>query len=140
MTRKKRIRFISQANTTECGVACVAMLMERGTLRKARKLIEFPNDGDFRTTHTEIRNALEPFGVTIGRKISCNDWKILRESVSVALVAVNHSIDSEDNIPKWHWLVYDNTGTPPRILDPNKKTVRKSHGNTRVAWFHHVRF
>lgn len=131
----KQLRFISQELPTECGIACIAMLVNI-SLAKARNDVIPPNSSNSRTTQKELRAALKKYGKTLSRKIACPDREMLKSVLAVMLVAVNFK--EKDGDQYWHWLVYDNTENQGRILDPNQSSERRSWRNTKPAWFHYV--
>lgn len=112
-------------------------MLGRISLPAARKSVSLPNKRNQRTTKFEIQAALSPLGVTIGRMVTSADWSKLEASANIFLAAVNLRTNKQGQ-QIWHWLVYDNTGPKPRILDPKKLVERFSLGNTKLAWFHHV--
>lgn len=131
-----KIKLISQEKATECGIACIAML-GRMSLLAARKSVSLPNQRNQRTSKFEIQAVLSSLGITVGRKVKNSDWSKLDASANVSLAAVNWRLNKQGE-EIWHWLVYDNTGPKPRILDPKKLGERFSPGNTKLAWYHHV--
>lgn len=130
----KRLKLIKQRETTECGVACVAMVT--GTsMREARKAIQFKNSENFRTRSTDLRSALAISRFRLGRKVECSSWDKLLGREVIALVAARHHI-TPNGEHRWHWLVFDGTNTKePRALDP-EKGIRDDFGRIRMSWYH----
>jgi len=133
-----KLRHVRQINSTECGIACVAMLTGTG-IRDARKL--FPSGsakGSKRTCPADIRKALRKKSILLGREVVTQSWDQVRRRARIALVAVNLKEDTNRD-PIWHWVIYDGTDPLNCILDPASDRRRPIHNRTRLCSYFHVR-
>lgn len=103
------IRLVPQRHTTDCGVACVAMIAGV-SYQQAFNAIGFSEvHKQFYTTHTCLTIALRKLGAHVR-------WKKFRSWHDIpgpAIVAVNH----RRKCRKFHWVLYDGK----RIIDPECK-------------------
>lgn len=65
------IKLVTQANLTDCGLACVAMVTGKSldtVLRVAIKECGYPKDGPHTTTDENLFKLLDHFGIKYGKK------------------------------------------------------------------------
>ena len=65
------IKLVTQANLTDCGLACVAMVTGKSldtVLRVAIKECDYPKDGPHTTTDENLFKLLDHFGIKYGKK------------------------------------------------------------------------
>ena len=65
------IKHVTQANLTDCGLACVAMVAGKSldtVLRVAVKECGYPKDGPHTTTDENLFKLLDHFGIKYGKK------------------------------------------------------------------------
>ena len=65
------IKLVTQANLTDCGLACVAMVAGKSldtVLRIAIKECGYPKDGPHTTTDENLLKLLDHFGIKYGKK------------------------------------------------------------------------
>lgn len=130
------MKRIEQRKSNDCGVACVAMIIQRyagcppRSSYGAAKAIFDDLEVDGRTQTRDLRRALRCFGVELGhrrvpfRKTSPADMGLDFDAI-IATKANAHG--------NWHWLVWD---SKQKILfdpNPNKKT------NSHKAAYHYIR-
>lgn len=103
-----RIRLVPQRYSTDCGVACVAMIAGV-SYQEAFDAIGFTAERkQFYTTHTCVTNALRRLGISVKRR-KFRSWQ---EISGPAIVPVNHRSSGQF----FHWVVFDGR----RILDPKQ--------------------
>ncbi len=126
----RTLRFVPQRKSTECGVACVAMLASV-SLSAARKAVGCSSYTDI----DEIRTALNDYGICLGRKVKARTWNRLldRKAEVTALVATGYRRAKE----KWHWVLCVGNSNSYEILNPRTRR-RSSYGRLRIAWYHLV--
>jgi hypothetical protein len=64
-------KLVTQANLTDCGLACVAMIAGKSletVLRVAIKECDYPKDGPHTTTDENLFKLLDHFGIKYGKK------------------------------------------------------------------------
>lgn len=131
-----KLRLVRQKKgSTECGVACVAMLA-RITPEQAHACIHFPNSKNSRTTATELRKALKQYGIVLQKKVESSDWKSLKQKDGVALVATRYNKDKDE----WHWILFNSAGDGERfeILDPERGHTDQIR-TRKMSWYHTVK-
>src|SRR4051794_17459659 len=101
----RRLRHVRQKAGTSCGQACVAILADT-TLAAATRSVRdnrvYEEDADY-TDAVDLRAALRPFGIRLGRTIKAIKWDRISRR---ALVAVNFKRHPRGK-KTWHWLVYE---------------------------------
>ena len=116
-TRRWDIKALRQRKSTDCGIACVAMLANCFYSDAKRTL--FPNGpgkNGYVTTKDQMRMALLQLGVITSRRlVRCGrDISLTRD----ALLATNYRSSDDE----WHWAVWDSKRK--KILDPYYKRTR----------------
>lgn len=108
-----KIRFVPQRRSTDCGVACIAMIAGV-SYQEAFDAIGFPAEcEEFYTTHTRLTNALRRLGVSVSRR-KFRSWV---DIPGPAIVAVNH----RSNRQLFHWVTFDGR----QILDPKQNNCHR---------------
>lgn len=119
---------VIQRKTNDCGVACVAMLIQRyagcpaTSSYDAAKAIMFRLEPAGYTDTRAIRRGLRSFGVEIGHrrmpftKASTQDMGLEFD----AIIATKPNTKGN-----WHWLVWD--ARERVLLDPNAKKANNGH-------------
>lgn len=110
-----KIRFVPQRYSSDCGVACIAMIAGV-SYQEAFDVIGFPEERtQFYTTHTCLTNALRRLGVLVMRR-KFRSW---HDIAGLAIVAVNH----RRNRRYFHWVIFDGAA----IIDPSPKGKLKKN-------------
>ena len=108
-----KIRFVPQRHSTDCGVACVAMIAGV-SYQEAFDAFRFsPDQRQFYTTHTCLTKALGRLGISVLRK-KFRSWQAIP---GLAIVAVNHRCNRQ----LFHWVMFDGR----QILDPMQNKYRQ---------------
>lgn len=130
-------RHVKQVYSTECGIACVAMITGFA-LSSARKIVTFDEgERSRRTSATQLRDALARHSWKMGREVFCDSWERLQRNAPLAILKVNYK-QMDGKSPKWHWVVYDLDIPEAPILDPHSKGRRKIHSQTRLHSYFHI--
>lgn len=107
------------------------------SLAEARRVVEFSNEGDYRTSSSALRVALADSGVRMGRKVGSSSWDSLRRRPVRAIAAVRSHTTRGGNA-RWHWTLFDGLDRTPRLLDP-ERGVRTDFGRVKLSWYHLIR-
>lgn len=108
-----KIRYVPQRHSTDCGVACIAMIAGV-SYQEAFDAIGFSAERtQFYTTHSCLTNALRKLGISVMRR-KFRSWQ---EIPGPAIVAVNH----RSNRQLFHWVMFDGR----LIWDPKQNKYRR---------------
>lgn len=111
----KIMRLIRQRTSTDCGVACLAMLAGISWAQARNALFDEKRNVSFATGVQQMRLALLGFGiVTSLRLVVCKNPSRLRRD---ALLRTNVLANGG-----WHWAVWDSKRK--KVLDPYYKRTR----------------
>lgn len=126
---------VTQQKSNDCGVACVAMIIQRyagcpsSSAYDAAKAVMFGVNPAGYTGTRDLRRALRAFSIEIGhrrvpfKKLSPQDMGLDFD----AIIGTKPGLRGN-----WHWLVWD--ASERRLLDPNPK--KKSDGHKSA--FHYI--
>jgi ABC-type bacteriocin/lantibiotic exporter with double-glycine peptidase domain len=116
------MRRIFQECEVDCGIACVAMLLQRYAdcppqfSYKAAKAVMFENKKIKRTQAMDIKRALNIYGINLdARKRKINELADKSKDLFLA------TKPSKNN--KWHWMIWD--AQRQMLIDPEKRKRRK---------------
>ena len=126
-----RLKLIQQDGPTDCGIACVTMIVkgikDRNITKhkikdKVKQKWEKESDvsrreGSYRTSWEDIKWLLKQNHVKSGNTIVCKNWKDMikkNKNKIIILAQVNKRKDGN-----WHWVVIENDNSW-WILDPKK--------------------
>lgn len=119
---------IKQQKSNDCGVACVAMIIQRyagcppASSYDAAKAVLFGSRTAGYTDTRDLRRALRCFGVELGhRRVPFK--KISPEDMGLAFDAIIATKPTAKGY--WHWLVWD--AQKEVLFDPNKTKKTNSH-------------
>jgi ABC-type bacteriocin/lantibiotic exporter with double-glycine peptidase domain len=128
-----KIRHVYQRTTTDCGLACVAMVAgrrHREVLNAAVEEFGYPEDGPFSTSLRQLRALLAHFDIESSRPQQFVDFARLR---SPTILLINY----EPPRTHGHYAVFErrNAGSA-RVLDPGwwlKHPIRTQLTRIKVA-------
>lgn len=116
------MRLVKQKGkyTTDCGICCVAMIVDESRDEVKRKMCDLNcfNGNGYRTDYYDIKKALKAYGFKPSNTCSAKE---LKSEQKKAIVKINKKTNGY-----WHWVVYDPARKRTnRILDPAHKPVKK---------------
>lgn len=128
----KHPKRIEQADTSGCGIACVACLASVSYVRAKRvasKLFEWHQTkrSGFYTDFDQLSNLLAEFEIKAGKRKVVKKWSSLP---SLAIVAIN----PDENYYKWHWVVFSRNEDGDVVLDPRSKAPERRDFNRMKLW------
>ena len=113
---QRPLRLIPQQNSTDCGVACVAMIC--GVSYKAAFKAMFPQGSkkNFRTHYKDLKRGISALGRRHAPRAAHapSEWKRMK---CTAIVRTGNGADWN-----WHWVVFDSV--QGRLLDPKLNHAR----------------
>lgn len=119
---------ILQKRSNDCGVACVAMLINKYTecpaesAYDAAKAAMFGRHPATRTLKKDLRKGLKAFGIKSENKYVDFDYNSPSDmGLKFDAIIATRPIKKED----WHWLVWD--ADTKTLLDPNPNKKSNSH-------------
>jgi ABC-type bacteriocin/lantibiotic exporter with double-glycine peptidase domain len=119
---------VTQRESNDCGVACVAMIIQRyagcpqASAYDAAKAVMFRGSRASYTDTRDLRIALRSFGIEIGHR-SVAFAKCRHNDVGLNFDAIIKTKPNREGY--WHWLVWDSQNHV--LLDPNPKKKTNSH-------------
>lgn len=118
MKGQKRMRYVEQKGSTDCGPCCVAMLINK-PLRTVIRVIDRYEDGS--TSAKQIKDALEIFGFSMsGRKTSgLRRTDFNKRDFNCLLRTKSRKSGS------WHWMVWDTV--KKHVKDPDDPSKHKKN-------------
>lgn len=126
---------ITQRKSNDCGVACVAMIIQRyagcpaPSSYDAANAVMFGLEPAGYTSTRDLRRGLRAFGIQIGprrirfTKVSSQDMGLTFDAIIGTKATANGN---------WHWLIWD--AAARNLLDPNPK--KKSNGHRSA--YHYI--
>ena len=127
-----KMERITQRKSSDCGVACVAMIIQRyagcpaASAYDAAKAVMFAAGPAGYTGTNELCLGLDAFGVANGgqrysfKKINSKDMGLDFDAIIATKL---------NNTGNWHWLVLG--ASERRLLDPNPKKTSDGHRSAR---------
>lgn len=119
---------VTQQKSNDCGVACVAMIIQRyagcpaSSAYDAAKAVMFGLDPASYTDVRDLRRGLRSFGVELGhRRVPFT--KVNSTDMGLDFDAIIGT--KPDKTGNWHWLVWD--ATKRVLLDPNPNKQSNGH-------------
>ena len=107
---------ILQEETTGCGIASVANIIERpyaDVKSKANSMGIYANDESLYSDTTYVRNLLKEYGVQVSNtEMPFKSWETLP---NMALLAIKYH--EENGRPFWHWVVFKRLHGKSVVLD-----------------------
>lgn len=122
------IERIIQKGGKDCGVACVAMLIQRyagcpaASSYDAAKAVMFGARRPYYTATSDLRRALRAFGVQIGHR-RVPFLKINTQDMGLPFDAIISTKPRSNGV--WHWLVWD--AEAKTLHDPNPRKQFNGH-------------
>lgn len=119
---------VTQRKSNDCGVACVAMIIQRyagcpaSSAYDAAKAVLFGLDAANYTDVSDLRRGLRSFGIEIGhRRVSFT--KVNSTDMGLDFDAIIGTKPGKTG--NWHWLIWDATNSI--LLDPNPNKQSNGH-------------
>ena len=119
---------VTQKKSNDCGVACVAMIIQRyagcpaPSAYDAAKALMFGLNPAGYTDVRDLRRGLRSFGIEIGhRRVTFK--KVSSQDMGLTFDAIIGT--KPGKIGNWHWLVWDAKNRV--LLDPNSKKQSNGH-------------
>ena len=129
------IKLVTQANLTDCGLACVAMVTGKSldaVLRVAIKECGYPKDGPHTTTDENLFKLLDHFGIKYGKKQKVKSV----EALPPLAIMETRKMPSTGNS---HLVVFERTAEgDEHALDPGwwlKQQVRSDWNRIKLDTF-----
>jgi len=129
------IKHVTQANLTDCGLACVAMVAGKSldtVLRVAVKECGYPKDGPHTTTDENLFKLLDHFGIKYGKKQKVKTV----EALPPLAIMETRKMPSTGNS---HLVVFERTADgDEHALDPGwwlKQQVRSDWNRIKLDTF-----
>lgn len=129
------IKLVTQANLTDCGLACVAMVTGKSldtVLRVAIKECGYPKDGPHTTTDENLFKLLDHFGIKYGKKQKVKTV----EALPPLAIMETRKMPSTGNS---HLVVFERTAEgDEHALDPGwwlKQQVRSDWNRIKLDTF-----
>ena len=129
------IKHVTQANLTDCGLACVAMVAGKSldtVLRVAVKECGYPKDGPHTTTDENLFKLLDHFGIKYGKKQKVKTV----EALPPLAIMETRKMPSTGNS---HLVVFERTAEgDEHALDPGwwlKQQVRSDWNRIKLDTF-----
>ena len=129
------IKLVTQANLTDCGLACVAMVTGKSldaVLRVATKECGYPKDGPHTTTDENLFKLLDHFGIKYGKKQKVKTV----EALPPLAIMETRKMPSTGNS---HLVVFERTADgDEHALDPGwwlKQQVRSDWNRIKLDTF-----
>ena len=129
------IKLVTQANLTDCGLACVAMVTGKSldaVLRVATKECGYPKDGPHTTTDENLFKLLDHFGIKYGKKQKVKTV----EALPPLAIMETRKMPSTGNS---HLVVFERTAEgDEHALDPGwwlKQQVRSDWNRIKLDTF-----
>ncbi len=129
------IKLVTQANLTDCGLACVAMVTGKSldaVLRVAIKECDYPKDGPHTTTDENLFKLLDHFGIKYGKKQKVKTV----EALPPLAIMETRKMPSTGNS---HLVVFERTAEgDEHALDPGwwlKQQVRSDWNRIKLDTF-----
>ena len=129
------IKHVTQANLTDCGLACVAMVAGKSldtVLRIAIKECGYPKDGPHTTTDENLFKLLDHFGIKYGKK---QKVKTVEALPSLAIMETRKMPSTGNS----HLVVFERTADgDEHALDPGwwlKQQVRNDWNRIKLDTF-----
>ena len=129
------LKLITQANLTDCGLACVAMVSGKSletVLRTAVKECGYPKDGPHTTSDEDLFKLLDHFGIKYGKK---QKVKTVAELPDVAIMETRKMPSTGNS----HLVVFERTADgEEHALDPGwwlKQQVRSDWNRIKLDTF-----
>lgn len=121
------MKRVQQLTTTDCGLACVAMVTGRpyDEIRKtALRLIKFKRKYFYCTTDDNLRTLLKHYDIELGDKEEYSEWNNIPK---FCIAGVNLRRKN------WHWVVVKNK----TIYDPSphRTALNKVHETPHIIYF-----
>lgn len=117
---KKDITIIQQKYNTDCGIACVAMLVGKGydtVMKKAKEILlrNWGKENNYRTNNSQIKMLISEFLPNSQNRFKqLNSWDDIQE-LCLASVRYNERKDT------WHWVLADRIDEDLIVYDPQKR-------------------
>lgn len=129
------LKLTTQANLTDCGLACVAMVSGKSletVLRVAIKECDYPKEGPHTTTDENLYKLLDHFGIKYGKK---QKIKTVDALPSIAIMETRKMPSTGNS----HLVVFERTADgEARALDPGwwlKQQVRSDWNRIKLDTF-----
>lgn len=128
-----KIKHVYQQDDTGCGIACVAMLVNKTYFEVKDYVLSngiISNDTNyFGTTFKQIATILNGLGMKAFSRRKFKKWSNIPAKVAIA--STNYA-----NCGNWHWVVFVRDIDGCYIYDPNKprKKIRDLRGKMS-GWF-----
>jgi hypothetical protein len=129
------LKLITQANLTDCGLACVAMVSGKSletVLRAAIKECGYPKEGPHTTSDEDLFKLLDHFGIKYGKK---QKVKTVDALPSIAIMETRKMPSTGNS----HLVVFERTADgEARALDPGwwlKQQIRSDWNRIKLDTF-----
>ena len=129
------LKLITQANLTDCGLACVAMVSGKSleaVLRAAIKECGYPKEGPHTTSDEDLFKLLDHFGIKYGKK---QKVKTVDALPSIAIMETRKMPSTGNS----HLVVFERTADgDARALDPGwwlKQQIRSDWNRIKLDTF-----
>ena len=129
--------FIIQEETTGCGIASVANILEKSYAEvkaKANAMGIFADDKTLYSDTQYVRNLLREYNVQVSRnEIPFKSWETLPD---IALLSIKHH--DQNGHFFWHWVVFKRERGIPVVLDSAaylEENERIDFQNMKPKWF-----
>lgn len=129
------LKLITQANLTDCGLACVAMVSGKSletVLRTAVKECGYPKDGPHTTSDEDLFKLLDHFGIKYGKK---QKVKTVDALPPIAIMETRKMPSTGNS----HLVVFERTADgDEHVLDPGwwlKQQIRNDWNRIRLDTF-----
>ncbi len=128
---------IIQEETTGCGIASVANILEKTYAEiksKANTMGIFADDNTLYSDTQYVRNLLREYRVQVSNnEIPFKSWETLPD---IALLSIKYH--EENGYLFWHWVVFKREQGIPIVLDSSaylEKNRRTDFQNMNPKWF-----
>ena len=129
------LKLITQANLTDCGLACVAMVSGKSleaVLRAAIKECGYPKEGPHTTSDEDLFKLLDHFGIKYGKK---QKVKTVDSLPSIAIMETRKMPSTGNS----HLVVFERTADgEAKALDPGwwlKQQIRSDWNRIKLDTF-----
>lgn len=118
------VNRVIQKGTTDCGLACIAMLseIEDETVRSRAIELGLKKDGKFYTYTCDLVSLGSEFGLMIDPQE--REFESFDSLTDKAILAINYN----EGKGTWHWVVFHRTPDEKYVLDPRGKLPKRTGG------------
>ena len=127
------MKKIKQKDRTGCGIACVAMIVNKpySQIKKKMRSLGCFNKNTFYTEYYDLKKTLKSYKVRTSKIYKKKSWKSMKKD---AIVAINYNKKRDT----WHWVVFDKKNN--HVLDPNSKKPYRNITDKRMKIKSYINF